>query len=106
MADSDLPARRGDDLYFRFECLNADGSPFNLTGSTLTFKVYHSAGSFEVAHADLTINNAGGTVEGWVLLASIATLPYGALTRYELDREIGGHHETLAHGFIVVEEGR
>jgi hypothetical protein len=107
MAESDLPARRGDDLYFRFECKNSDETAFNLTGSTMTFRVYHSSmDDFVLNHADLTINAAAGTVEGWVPRATVALFPVGALASYELDREIDGKRETLVIGKVDVREGR
>lgn len=105
MADSDLPGRHGDDLRFKFECLNSDQTAFNLTGSTIEFRAYHGNSVFALSHAQLTINAAAGTVEGRIPVATVNTLPLGAITNYELDRVIDGNRETLAAGRIVISEG-
>lgn len=107
MGEYNIAARRGDDLALKFTCKNGS-SAFDLTGSTMVFKVIHENGSITLSTVDDTLTMdapATGIVEGTLTDEQITSLPLGAVARYELDRIIDGKSKTLMWGKIVVSEG-
>lgn len=97
-----ITIRRGTDVTLEVEVTEADGSPANLTGSTLYYRVarrVYQAPALSVADSAMTVS--GAVVEIPLTAAQTATL--GAGDHYhELYEFRGGLREVLASGRLRV----
>lgn len=107
----DIPCRRGNTLSVRFDCEDADGEAFDLTGSTMVFRAQVGDNSSYLtlvsgSDAEITVPTPSN---GEVLLTLSPTqtrmFTAGLTNRYELERRISGAETTLFSGFMNVTEG-
>lgn len=109
MARHFLRLRRGDNGPVFFRLLSAAGTPLDLSGSVIVWRV--TAGGLEVLRAatpserlDL-IEPALGLVAWRPTLADTRALPLGQEATGEIERRIGGEQTSLATFTLSVTEG-
>ena len=101
--------RRGNSFRRLFRFKDAEGSPVDLTGSTLIFSASAANVSIRKSTSDGTLlmpHPALGEITLHLTPAETRLLPVGRLrTRYEIERRIGDEETTLVSGCITVMDG-
>lgn len=110
MSAADINIVQGTTQTQEWECLQADESPFDLTGSTVLLFISWPGGttikrSSAVAESGLTHGGADGKISWHYSTEDSRALPVGRVARYEIERRIGSNQGRLLAGYITVEEG-
>jgi len=100
----DLCLRQGNDKSLEFHLISDDGTPFDLTGSTLIFTAQKSDGT-EMEKTIVPTDVAGGVFVLSFTTAETREFTPGRFNQWEIERQIGGSEETLIAGYMNVREG-
>ena len=105
-ATYDIVIRQGNTLRRTFRFLNDDGTPVDLTGSVLRFRVELGSrtGNF-IAKATpvqlLMPDPASGELTLTIPPVETAQITLGRTNRYEIERRVGSDETTILSGFLV-----
>lgn len=105
-ASYDINVRQGNTLRRTFRFLNEDGTPVNLTGSVMRFRVElgYRTGKFiaKATPAQLSMPEPEtGEVTLTMTPSETAQLTPGRTNRYEIERRAGPDETTILAGFLV-----
>lgn len=109
--NADIPVVRGNShppMQWQFLVSENPDVLFDLTGSVFKFTLNWRGGSVERSSdvdADLTVDYDNSILVWSYTTAQSRELPLGRLSRYEVERWIGGTQRTLVCGYVIVSEG-
>lgn len=87
---------------------NEDGTPFPVAGSEFVLSIRWGGGSIRKSTAvgdGFVLNETTSELAWSPTLAETRLVPLGRLSRYEVERRIGGTQDTLISGFITGKGG-
>lgn len=102
-----LFARQGNTLPIVLRFTQANGDPYDLTGSEFVLRVAFPGGAYVKTSedGDITIDTVTATITATLSVAETRAMPVGSFAKYEVERRYNGQQETMLDGTITVREG-